>query len=131
MRCLSRQDVDDALRDVPRGVRLGEYLVRSAEALGGATVRGPEFPRRNPVGQPADRDVNRLATRAFPRKSVRRWRVLPYRVAMGQLHVLTTEVPSEEMSRHLASLSGLAIRFRLVRPHDFNRMAAEYLGRPV
>ena len=84
-----------------------------------------------PLGRPGAWDVSRRATRALPAESARRWKVLPYRIAMGQLHVLTTDVPTEEMSRHLAALSGLEIRFRLVRPRDFNRMAAEYLGQAV
>ena len=58
----------------------------------------------------------------------RRWKVLPYRVSMGQLHLLTAEVPTEEMAVELGRLASLEIRFRLVRPHDFAELADEYLG---
>lgn len=55
---------------------------------------------------------------------------MPYRVAVGQLHVLTPDLPSEEMTRELAGLSGLEIRFRLVRPGEFDALAREYLPPP-
>jgi hypothetical protein len=50
-------------------------------------------------------------------------------VAVGQLHVLTPDLPSEEMTRELAGLSDLEIRFRLVRPSEFEALAREYLPR--
>jgi bacteriophage N4 adsorption protein B len=131
MRCVSREEVDEALRHIPNGLRLGEYLVRSRKLSEEQLYEALSSHAGIPLGRPGARDVSRLATRTLPAESVRRWRVLPYRVAMGQLHVLTTDVPTEEMSRHLAALSGLEIRFRLVRPRDFNRMAAEYLGQAV
>jgi hypothetical protein len=79
------------------------------------------------LGRPPRRELNRAAARALPADAVRRWRILPYRIAVGQLHVLVTDVPSEEMACELAGLSGLEIRFRLVRPHDFAELEAEFL----
>jgi hypothetical protein len=128
MRCLSRQDLETALRDLPGGVRLGEYLMRSDQLSEEQLYDALSSQAGIPVGRPAARDVSRLATRALPADCVRRWKVLPYRIAMGQLHVLTTDLPTEDLSRRLAALSGLEIRFRLVRPCDFDRIAAEYLG---
>jgi len=123
--------VDDALREMPGGLRLGEYLMRSEKLSEEQLYDALSSQAGIPVGRPGARDVSRLATRALPVECVRRWKVLPYRISLGQLHVLTTDVPSEEMSRQLAALSGLEIRFRLVRPRDFHRMAAEYLGESV
>jgi hypothetical protein len=53
--------------------------------------------------------------------------VLPYRVTAGQLHVVTAEIPSEAMTRDLAETSNLEIRFRLVRPEEFEALAGVYL----
>jgi hypothetical protein len=36
-------------------------------------------------------------------------------------------VPSEQLARELAGYSDLEIRFRLVRPREFEAMAREYL----
>jgi len=47
---------------------------------------------------------------------------------VGQIHVLTTNVPSEEMASDLQRLSALQICFRLVRPAQFALAAAELLS---
>ncbi len=52
----------------------------------------------------------------------KRWRVLPYRVVMGQLHLVTTETPSEEMIRELGQATGLDLRFRLMQPEEFQKL---------
>jgi hypothetical protein len=41
---------------------------------------------------------------------------------MGQLHLVTTEVPSDEMVRELAGASALDLRFRLTPPHEFEKI---------
>ena len=53
--------------------------------------------------------------------------MLPYRVTVGQLHVLTAEIPSPRMTHELAEISNLELRFRLVRPAEFEALAALYL----
>src|SRR5262249_8632680 len=80
-----------------------------------------------PLGAPDSSELRRAATRALPINAARRWKVMPYRVAVGQLHVLTPEVPSEEMTKELASLSDLELRFRLVRPGEFEALTEQYL----
>ena len=69
-----------------------------------------------------------MATRLLPADLSRRFHVLPYRVDMGQLHVATTEVPSEEMARELSEASALDLRFRLVLPHDFENLVKSTQG---
>ncbi len=55
--------------------------------------------------------------------------MLPYRVDFGQLHLLTPEVPSARMTEELAALCALDLRFRLVRPKDFERLCQRHLVR--
>ena len=52
--------------------------------------------------------------------------MVPYRVAQGQLHVLTSEIPSEEMTRELSSVSTLPIRYRLLPPGELRKLAGRY-----
>ena len=63
-----------------------------------------------------------MAARTLPADMAKRWRVLPYRVVMGQLHLVTTEAPSEEMIRELGQATGLDLRFRLAQPGEFKRL---------
>jgi hypothetical protein len=64
----------------------------------------------------------------LPARTSRRWKVLPYRVSAGQMHLLTPEIPSREMLRNLERVASLQLRFRLVPPRDFERFADRYLG---
>jgi adsorption protein B len=126
-RRLSKAEVESAVLELPAGMRLGEYLVFRARLSEAHLYEALSSHAGIPLGRPPRRDFNRAATRALPAGAARRWRVLPYRIALGQLHVLVTDVPSEDMSRQLAGLCGLEIRFRLVRPRDFDELAAEFL----
>ena len=83
-----------------------------------------------PLGLPGSAEVDRLATRVLPVAVVWRWKVMPYRVEAGQLHVVTAHEPSEAMIRELNRLSELEIRFHLIRPNEFEDLAREYLPVP-
>ena len=128
MRRLTPEEVEGALREAPRGLRLGEYLVHARKLSEQDLYEALSAQTGIPLGRPAKQEFHAAATRVMPVAAVRRWRVLPYRVAMGQLHVLTSDVPTEDLTRKLAEFSGLDIRFRLVRPDDFDELAMEYLG---
>ena len=128
MRLLSIDDLEKALRERPRGVRLGEYLVQrrklSEENLYQALSRhaGVES------GAPEREEVNERATRRLPLAAVRRWKVMPYRIDFGQLHLVTPDVPTEEMARELGSYCALELRFRMIRPAEFERLTERYYG---
>jgi adsorption protein B len=122
-RCLTQERVDDALRHQPASLRLGEYLVYRREVSEEQVYLALGAQNGIAVGLPPRSDWNRRAARSLPLEAVRRWRVLPYRISVGQIHLLTPEVPSDEMASDLARLSTLEIRFRLVRPSEFEQAA--------
>jgi hypothetical protein len=82
-----------------------------------------------PVG--LEETISGAATRALPAEKMRRWKVMPYRVAQGQLHVLTSEIPTEEMTRDLASVSALHIRYRLLPPSELEPLSYRYDPRNI
>jgi len=59
---------------------------------------------------------------------MKRWKVLPYKVAAGHLFVAGSELPSDEMHDALRKFSSLEIRFHLVTPTEFEELAHEYLA---
>jgi len=127
MQCISAGELEDALCACPPGMRLGEYLV-SIYGLPTATLYQALSTQTGiPLGLPESLRVSRTAARVLPVEIARRWKVLPYRVTVGQLHVVTANVPTTEMTRELADLSNLEIRFRLVDPREFEALAAEFL----
>jgi adsorption protein B len=127
MQCCSREDLEAALQTLPAGRRLGEHLIAQRLLTEDDVYRALSVQSGIAFGLPPVDDRNRLAARALPLEAVRKWKVLPYRIAVGQIHLLTPEVPTEEMAHDLEQLVALEIRFRLVRPAEFAQAAAELL----
>jgi hypothetical protein len=127
MRCVATSDIEAALPLVPPGLRLGEYLIQSKKISEERLYRALSVQTGIPLGAPRAAEVDRLTTRVLPAEAVRRWKVLPYRVEVGHLDVVTAEVPTAAMDEELAGFSGLQIRYRLVRPGEFERLAGQYL----
>ena len=127
IRAVSHEIVEHAAASQPSHLRLGEYLMFLQQISEENLYRALSVQSGIPLGSPKIEEVRRPATRSLPAETVRRWKVLPYRVEMGQLHLITTEPPTAEMTRALAFLSTLDLRFRLVRPHEYRRFASLYL----
>jgi adsorption protein B len=127
MHWMSKEEIEQALHELPPGMRLGEYLVDRRRLSEDDLYEALSSHAGIPLGRPPRHDLSRAAARVLPADAARRWRVLPYRISLGQLHVLVSDVPSEELSRRLAGICGLEIRFRLVLPRDFEALAAEFL----
>jgi bacteriophage N4 adsorption protein B len=127
MRCLAMADLNEALRTLPEGFRLGEHLLQLHKVSEDHLYQALSSQAGIPLGAPKPDEVSRFATRMLPAEAARRWKVLPYRVDLGQLHVITPEVPSEEMTRKLSEISTLELRYRLVKPEDFERLTEEYM----
>jgi bacteriophage N4 adsorption protein B len=122
MHCVNMEDVEGALQSLPRGSRLGEHLVQLEKLTEENLYAALSSQAGIPLGAPDHREVNRRASRMLPAEMAARWKVQPYRVDMGQLHLVTTEVPSDEMVRELAAASALDLRFRLTPPREFEKL---------
>jgi len=127
MRCISTSELEAALLSCPPGRRIGEHLMLSKKISEEHLYQALSTQAGIPLGAPASHEVHRPATQVLPAEAVRRWKVIPYRVSEGQLHVLTPEIPSQELVHDLTAYSDLEFRFRLVRPTEFESMAKQYL----
>ena len=130
MNRVSTAQLDAALREVPGGIRLGEYLMQLEQISGEHLYQALSFQAGIPLGLPDRAEVDRLATRVLPAATALRWKVMPFRVDAGQLHLVTADVPSDAMVRELNRLSDLELRFQLIRPNEFEDLAREYLSAP-
>lgn len=128
LRCLSQAQIQSALETQPPGMRLGEYLVRSEQLTEENLYRALSRQTGLELGLPRASEISVPATHALPARTSRRWKVLPYRVSAGQMHLLTTEIPSREMVTELERVATLELRFRLVQPRDYDTVAARYLS---
>jgi adsorption protein B len=130
MNHVSTGQLEAALGRPPDGLRLGEYLLQLQRISEEHLYQALSFQTGIPLGPPSSAEVNRLATRALPTAAALRWKVMPYRVDAGQLHLVTADVPSAAMLRELNRLSELELRFHLIRPNEFDDLAREYLLAP-
>jgi adsorption protein B len=129
MRAISMEDLQAALGTCPAEMRLGEHLVELRKLREEQLYQALSAQAGLELGAPDGIEVAFAATRALPAETIRRFHVLPYRVDFGQLHLLTPEVPSPRMTRELAALCPLDLRFRLVRPKEFKLLCERYLVR--
>jgi adsorption protein B len=130
MNRVSTGELAAALGRAPDGLRLGEYLLQLQRISEEHLYQALSMQTGIPLGLPGSAEVSRLATRTLPAAVALRWKVMPFRVDAGQLHVLTADVPSEAMIRDLNRVSDLELRFHLVRPNEFEDLAREYLPAP-
>jgi len=122
---VSPEDLERALSAREPGERTGEYLVRTGCLSEQQLYRALSIQQSLPLGRPVE--VVRRATRALPPAVSRKWHVLPFRVLAGKLWVAGPELPSDEMTDELQRYSRLELRYYLVTPTDFRRLAEEYL----
>jgi bacteriophage N4 adsorption protein B len=124
---LTTGQVEDAAATQPAGVRLGEHLVRLG--LIGEEDLYSALSRQNsvPLGMPDEGTVSLPVTRALPVALARKLRVLPFRIAAGELYLAGPDLPGEDVHKDIRRFSSLDIRFHLVTPAEFEELADRYL----
>ena len=119
---------DAALASKPEARRLEEHLLLlgliSEEDLYAALSLQSSLP----LGKPEREEVSISVTRSFPAEVAKKWHVLPFRIAGGELYVAGSDVPDEAMHREIREYSSLEIRFHLVTPSEYEELAAMYLN---
>ncbi|MGA2602178.1 MAG: hypothetical protein ABSH09_34870, partial [Bryobacteraceae bacterium] len=106
----------------PPELRLGEYLVMRGALTESDLYEALSLQQGLPAGAVNHLDVAENAARALPRHVMRSWRVLPFRIAYGSLHLATPEVPTDDMTRDLRGFTGLDVRFQLITPENFETL---------
>jgi adsorption protein B len=119
--------LESALASQPPGRRIGEHLVALGLISEHDLYSALALQNRLPLGVPDDETVSPVVARTLPAAVARKWRVLPFRVAAGALHVAGSELPVEEMQSEIRRFSSLDIRFYLITPTQFDNLAQQYL----
>jgi hypothetical protein len=125
---LTQAQLEGALASKPAHRRLGEHLVRLGLITERNLYTALSLQNDLPLGKPESEVVSARVTRVLPATIARRWRVLPFRIAAGELHVAGSEVPNEEMRQDIRKFSSLEIRFHLVTPSEYAEMAERWLA---
>ncbi len=124
---ITQLQLEEALAFQPPGRRLGEHLVELGLISDQDLYAALALQHRLELGKPEPELVSPDITRALPASVARKWRVLPFRVAAGEIYLAGAELPDEAMQDDIRRFCSLEIRFRLVTPGEFEELATEYL----
>jgi adsorption protein B len=124
---ITQEQLEAALASKPAERRLGEHLMKLGLLTEQDLYTALSLQNEVPFGKPHPDSVSIPATRTIPAAVARRRRVLPFRIAGGELYVAGSELPDETMHHELRGFSSLEIRFHLVTPTEFEELAAAYL----
>jgi hypothetical protein len=124
---ITQEQLDEALATKPENRRLGEHLMGLGLLSEQDLYAALSLQNNLPLGKPDPESVSRPVTRSLPAAVARKWSVLPFRIAAGELYVAGSELPDEAMQSEIRRFSSLEIRFHLVTPADYEELAAEYL----
>jgi adsorption protein B len=125
--CLSPELLREALQNVPKGQRIGEYLVQTGRITEDDLYQALSVQQSLPAGRLEPKQVSRNLARSLPRRVMERWKVLPYRVVEGNLFLASPEVPSDEMNSALRPFTRMTLRFQLVTPRNFEELKSSLL----
>jgi bacteriophage N4 adsorption protein B len=120
-------EVARALQTQPRGVRLGQYLVQLGVITEDALYEALSIQQSLPSGRLEPWVISTNIARALPRRVVRECRVLPFRIASGNMFLASPEIPTDDLTRMLRSFTRLSLRFHLVTPGNFEELAESLL----
>jgi adsorption protein B len=116
-----------ALETVPAGMRLGEYLVQQGAITEDELYEALSLQQSLPSGRLEPWVITSNVARALPRRVMRDWRVLPFRISAGNMFLASPEIPTDDLTRILRGFTRLSLRFHLVTPENFEELAAQLL----
>jgi adsorption protein B len=124
---LTKEQLGAALATKPPGRRLGEHLMALGLLTEEELYQALSLQNNLPFGKSAMDPITLAITRSLPAAISKKWRVLPFRIAGGELHVAGPDLPSEEMESAIRRFSSFELRFHLVTPTDYDELARQYL----
>lgn len=127
-RWITAEQLEFALTTKPETRRLGEHLMDLALITEPELYAALSLQNNLPLGKPDPTTIHTQITRSLPAAVARKWHVLPFRVAAGELYLAGTDIPGEEMQSDIRRFSSLDLRFHLVTPAEYEELAEQYLG---
>jgi adsorption protein B len=120
-------DVRRALENRLPGIRLGEHLVQHGIITEDELYEALSLQQSLPSGRLEPWVISSHVARALPRRVVRDWRVLPFRISSGSMFLASPEIPTDDLARILRGFTRLSLRFHLVTPQNFEELAERLL----
>lgn len=119
---LTLDQLKTAVASQPPGVRLGEHLCHLGIAVENRIYESLSLQHGIPIAAAPAAGIPAALARALPEHAVRRFHVLPFRIAEGSLFVAGPEIPTAQTAAELGRFTGLRIRFHLIPPAKFDEL---------
>jgi adsorption protein B len=124
---ITAEQLEYALASKPEDRRLGEHLMKLGLITEQDLCIALSLQNNIPFGKPDPDLVSTSIARALPAALSRKWKVLPFRIAAGELYVAGSDLPGEEMQSDIRRFTTLELRFHLVTPTEYEELAQQYL----
>jgi adsorption protein B len=124
---ISADVLAEALRTQISGVRLGEQLVRSGSLTELVLYEYLAFQQGLPLAEVDVAETRTEVAHSLPRHVAEELTVLPFRIADGGMDVASPEAPNAQVVSALRGFTALDVRFHLVTPAEFERLAGALL----
>jgi bacteriophage N4 adsorption protein B len=115
-RRISEPVLRGALASKPPGRRLGEHLVALGHLTEEDVYEALGSQQSIPVETLHPAEIPVWVARSLPARFIRRWKVIPFRIAAGRIYVASDELPAEDLHTELRRLTKLEVNYRLVTP---------------
>jgi adsorption protein B len=112
-----------ALGTQPLGMRLGEHLVNTGALDETTLYEALSLQQGLPFMHFDAALVARSVARSLPEPVAREWRVLPFKVSEGSLFLAGPDLPTPAMTAAMRSFTALEIRFHLMAPSEYTKLA--------
>ena len=117
----------EAISTCPAGRRLGEHLVSIGRLAMPDLYEALSLQQGLPLASVEPQRVPRRVAQALPKEVAQELKVVPFQVADGALYLAGPELPSAQMNSRLRGFTSLELRFHLVTPQEFERLALALL----
>jgi len=124
---LTAQDLAAAKADLAAGADLLPHLVQLGLLSETAALEALCLQHGLEAAQVPASAVRRDLARAVPRAMSHRFRILPYDIVNGELHVASPHMPSEQWRQELRRHTALNLHVVLVTESNFKQLCDEFL----
>jgi adsorption protein B len=125
---LSERQLRSALETQPEGIRIGEHLIASGLITESQLYMALSVQHGLPLAASEIRATTTAVFRALPLSVVRQWRVVPFKISEGKLHLATPEPPPETLGAAIRQYTAMELRYHLIPPTAFRQLQAGLLG---
>ena len=116
---------DEALTGCPEHMRPADFLVEEGLVTEDQLMEALCLQHSLPRAHLDEEEISVRIRRTIPLRLAEDWRIVPFRIADGALHVATAEIPTDEMLMELRRYTRLDIRFYLISTREYYELHSE------